>query len=88
MIRTRNLTLNNVPQLITISDNVDSPNTIAVQNTHSTAYVYLGSSNVSNSNYGFRIAPNGTFSADFTAYEKLYAVGDSGSTIAVMIMEL
>lgn len=87
MIRTRNLSLNATAQLVTITDSVETPNTIVIQNTHSSAYAYLGNEGVSSSNYGFRLQPGVVFSADFNAYEKIYAVGDSGSTIAVMIME-
>ena len=85
MLRTRNLTVNGTPALLTIADEVDSPNTISVQNTDLTNPVYLGGPSVTTSSYGIRLAPGQMWSADLGPYDKLYAVGSG--TVAVLILE-
>ena len=85
MLRTRNLTVNGTPALLTITDQVDAPNTISVQNTDSTNPVYLGGSSVTASSYGIKLAAGQIFSADLGAYDKLYAVGSG--TISILILE-
>jgi hypothetical protein len=85
MLRTRNLTLSSTPTLLTIADEVDSPNTISIQNTDESAVVYLGTENVSSSSYGVKLVAGQVWSADLGAYDKLYATGTAG--IAVLILE-
>lgn len=85
MLRTRNLTLTSTPSLLTITDSMEAPNTISVQNTDASATVYLGGENVSSSSYGVKLAPGQIWSADFGPYDKLYATGTAG--IAVLILE-
>lgn len=85
MLRTKNLTLNSTPQLLTISDEVESKNTVSVQNTDTSAYIYLGDENVSSSSYGIKLAAGQIWSADLSAYDKIYAVGSS--TAAILILE-
>jgi hypothetical protein len=87
MLRTRNLTLNSTPTLLTIVDGIETPNDFSIQNTHASAYAYIGTSAVSPTNYGHKLYPGQTFSIVLTAYDDLYAVGDSGSTVAVFINE-
>ena len=85
MLRTRNLTLSSTPTLLTITDDIDSPNTISVQNTDASATIYLGEANVSSSSYGVKLAAGQIWSADLGAYDKLYATGTAG--VAVLILE-
>jgi hypothetical protein len=85
LLRTKNLTLNSTPQLLTISDEVESKNTVSVQNTDTSAYIYLGDENVSSSSYGIKLAAGQIWSADLSAYDKIYAVGSS--TAAILILE-
>lgn len=87
MLRTRNITLSSTIQQITIPDAVDAPNAISIQNTYDTGYAYLGGASVSSTNYGVRLAPGQIFSADLSFYDKIYAVGDTGVTIAVLVIE-
>jgi hypothetical protein len=85
MLRTLNVTLSSTPTLLTITDDVDTPNTISVQNTHSSATIYLGGPDVSSSSYGVRLSAGQMWSADLGPYDKLYAVGTAGA--AVLILE-
>jgi hypothetical protein len=87
MLRTRNLTLTSTPTLLTIADVIETPNDFSIQNTHASAYAYLGTSTVSSTSYGHKLYPGQTFSITLAAYDDLYAVGDSGSTVAVFINE-
>jgi hypothetical protein len=85
MLRTRNLTLTSTPTLLTIDDGIETPNTVSIQNTSSSATLYLGGIEVSSSSYGVRLSPEQVWSADLGAYDKLYAVGTG--TVAVLILE-
>lgn len=85
MLRTRNLTLNGTPALLTFADEVDSPNTISVQNTDLSNPVYLGGQSVTTSSYGIKLAAGQIFSADLGAYDKLYGIGSG--TVSVLILE-
>jgi hypothetical protein len=87
MLRTKNLTLTSSPLELTIQDAVEQPNSIAIQNTSETQYVYIGDNNVSTSNYGYLLAPFQTISMDLSPYQSVYGVGDSGATVAVLILD-
>jgi len=85
MLRTRNLTLTSTPTLLTLSDDLETPNTVSIQNTSDSATLYLGGSSVSSSLYGVRLLAGQIWSADLGAYDELYAVGTG--TVAVLILE-
>lgn len=87
MIRTRNHTLSGTPLEMTIEDMINTPNTISIQNTSSSGYAYLGNESVSASSYGFRLYPGHSFQADLAADHKIWAVGDSGVSVAIMVIE-
>jgi hypothetical protein len=87
MLRTRNLTLNGTPQELTIDDAVDSPNSISIQNTSDTGYAYIGTQTVSSTSYGHKLFPGQSFFIDLGAENKLYATGDTGVTVSVLILE-
>lgn len=54
--------------------------TIAIQNLHSSHFVFLGSSTVSTSSYGFRLDPGQTFTATLNPEDEIYAVCDATTT--------
>ena len=85
MLRTRNLTLSSTPTLLTLTDAIDTQNTVSIQNTSDSATLYLGGPEVSSSSYGVKLLAGQIWSADFGAYDELYAVGTG--TIAVLILE-
>jgi hypothetical protein len=85
MLRTRNLTLTSTAQELTINDDINTPNTISVQNTDSSATIYLGGPAVSSSSYGVKLSAGQIWSADLAANDQLYAVGTG--TVAVLILE-
>lgn len=87
MIRTRNYVLNGTPQEMTINDMINTPNTISIENTAATGFAYIGLENVSSSSYGFKLYPGQSFMADLSSDHQLWAVGDNGVTVAVMIIE-
>lgn len=85
MLRTKNLTLTSTPTLLTTTDEIDTSNTISIQNTSDSATLYLGGAAVSSSSYGVKLLAGQIWSADLGAYDKLYAVGTG--TVAVLILE-
>lgn len=84
MTRTKNITLNSTPVLLGFDDDADGPTAIAVQNTSESATLYIGGDSVSVSNFGIKLLPGQTFSADLPPYERLYAVGSSTASILVV----
>ena len=89
MIRTRNLTLSTTaPTELTIVDSAQSANTVVVQNTNDSGYIYLGTSAVSSSSYGYKLFPGQGFTIELSAYAHLYAVSSAADmTAAVMVIE-
>lgn len=85
MLRTRNLTLTSTPTLLTVSDDLETPNTVSIQNTSDSVALYLGGPSVSSSSYGVKLLAGQIWSADLGAYDELYAVGTG--TAAVLILE-
>lgn len=85
MLRTKNLTLSETAQELTIDDMIDTPNTISVQNTDSYAALYIGGESVTTTSYGLKLAAGQVWSADLNPDDKIYAVGTS--TAAVLILE-
>jgi hypothetical protein len=85
MLRTRNLTLSSTPTLLTTTDEIETPNTVSIQNTSESATLYLGGLSVSSSSYGVRLLAGQIWSADLGANDELYAVGTG--TVAVLILE-
>ena len=58
---------------------------ITIQNVSDTAYVYLGGSGVTSSNYGFRLAPGSAFSIELPGKDPMYAItSTNGSSVAVL----
>lgn len=87
MIRTRNLLLTSTAVEATVQDSVDAPNSIAIQNTSLIGNVYVGNASVTTTNYGYKLFPSQAITMDIVPYEKIYIVGDSGTTAAVLIMD-
>jgi hypothetical protein len=85
MLRNKNLTLSGTAQELTIDDVVDTANTISVQNTDSSAPLYIGNESVTTTNYGIKLSAGQIWSADLGPDDKIYAVGTS--TAAIMILE-
>ncbi len=86
MLRTRNLTLTSTAQEITIDDDIDTVNTISVQNTHATENAFLGAANVTSSVYGIKLVPGTIWSADLGPNDQIFAVGNN-TTLAIMVLE-
>lgn len=73
---------------LTIDDEVQSANTLVVQNISDSGYVYLGTAAVTSSNYGYKLYPGQGFTIELSAYTRVYAVSSaSGMTAAVMVIE-
>ena len=58
---------------------------ITIQNTHKSAYVYIGGEGVTSNNYGYRIAPGGAWSIELTGVDAIYAITSvNDSKVAVL----
>lgn len=88
MIRHKNLTLNGTAVEVTFSDEVQSPNSMSIENTSPDKNVYIGNASVTTTNYGFKIYPAQTITIDMIPFDRIYACGDVGATVAVMVVEI
>jgi hypothetical protein len=58
---------------------------ITIQNINASGYVYVGSSNVSTTNYGFRILPNHSISFELPGFDELFIIGSADGLQAAVI---
>jgi len=87
MIRSKSLTMSATAQEVTIADAIDTPNTISIQNTHASLNAYIGTDAVTTSSYGVRLKAGEAVGFDLNSSDRLYAVGDVGATLAILIIE-
>ena len=58
---------------------------LTIQNVHETANVYIGSSSVTASNYGYKLEAGDAFSVELNPRDELYAISDvNGSSLALL----
>lgn len=88
MIRHRMYSLNGTPQDLTIHEVIDSMNTLCVQNVSAVGNIYIGSENVSDISYGHKLYPGYSMTMELSASSRVYAVGDSGTTAAVLEIDI
>jgi hypothetical protein len=82
----RQLTLNSTAQNLVFRETVHSVNTLVVQNISQIGFAYIGTADVSSTNFGFKLFPGQSFTAELAYSDNLYAAGDSG--VQVSILEL
>lgn len=62
---------------------------ITVQNINGEGYVYIGGSNLTSGNYGFRIDPSHAVSVELNGRDALYALGSTaGLSVSVFMSNL
>ena len=87
MIKTRNLTLSGTAVSVLSSDTTPSYASVAIENTSTTGFAYVGDSTVTTSNYGFKLYPAQTITMEINQYEALYLCGDTGVTVAILVLD-
>lgn len=87
MLRTAVYTLNTTPVKLSISDEVEGPSTLHVKNLDNSKHVYLGGSNVTSTSFGMKLEPLENFVIDLGPYDHLWAAGETGSSVSVLILE-
>lgn len=86
MIRTTIIELDATdPTLIGFSDEVSKASSIAVKNISASETVYIGTENVTTSDYGVTLTPDQTLTIDLGPDDSLYAIG-SGATVSVLVL--
>jgi hypothetical protein len=76
------------PVALTYEDTIQSSYTLVIQNNNNSGYVYLGSSDVSTSSYGYKLYPGQGFTVELSAFNRLYAVCSTNTmTAAVLVIE-
>lgn len=88
MIKTRNIELSSTPTNLTYTGVVDPPVALSIQNIMSSGFAYLGAENVSSTNYGHKLYPGQSFVITLAPNDKLFAVGDSGVSIAIFSLDI
>lgn len=59
---------------------------ITVQNINGSGYVYIGGSDLTSGNYGFRIDPSHAISIELNGRDTLYALGSTAGLAASVLM--
>ena len=88
MIKHRMYSLNSTPVNLVVHETIDAMNTLCIQNISSTGNVYIGSDSVTSSLYGHKLFPGSSLTIELSAAANIYAVGDSGTTVAVLESEV
>lgn len=88
MIKQRMYDLNGTPVNISIHEVIDSMNNLCIQNISNTGNVYIGTSAVTTTSYGHRLYPGSSLTIELAAAANIYAVGESGTKIAVLELEV
>jgi len=87
-IRTKLVELSATPTKIDYTDSMDRSSSVVIQNLADEGYAYIGNENVSSSNFGLRVPPEGTFDVELAAGENLYAVTNGVDSITVSVMSM
>ena len=79
------ITLSNSSAIRLTPNGTHSGLDITIQNTDGEAYVYIGGNGVTESNYGYRLAPGSAWSIELSGKDSIYAISDvNGSEVAVL----
>lgn len=88
MIRQSIVSLNSTPIDLTRSGVLDRPMALSIQNIMTTGYAYLGNENVTSSDYGHKLYPGQSFIIELAPSDRIFAVGDSGVSIALFKLDI
>lgn len=88
MIKQKIQLLNSTPVDLTYTGLVDPHSVLSIQNIMTTGFAYLGNENVTSSAYGHKLYPGQSFTIELSPNDKIFAVGDSGVSIAVFTLEM
>lgn len=88
MIKQRIQALNGTPVDLTYTGIIDPLTVLSVQNIMDSGYAYLGGENVSINNYGHKLYPGQSFTIELAPNDKLFAVGDSGVSVAIFTLDI
>jgi hypothetical protein len=80
-------TLSNTTAIQLTPNGTHSGMDITLQNVNADGYIYIGSSSVSSTNYGFRIMPNHSISFELTGNNSLYAIS-SVNNMKVAVIQI
>lgn len=88
MIKQEIKLLNSTPIDVTYTGPFDRPSVLSIQNIMTTGYAYLGNESVSSSDYGHKLYPGQSFTIELAPNDKIFAVGDSGVSIALFKLDI
>lgn len=88
MLRHRIVELTSTPVLMTTHEPVDRLNVLSIQNVMTTGFAYLGNSDVSTTTYGHKLYPGQSFTIELAPNDRVWAVGDSGVSVAIFNLDI
>ena len=88
MVRQEIIELDSTPIDLTIHGAIDPLTVMSIQNIMSTGFAYLGNENISTTSYGHKLYPGQSFTIELAPNDKLFAIGDSGVSIAKFILDI
>ena len=78
-------TLSNTSAVRLTPNGTHSGMDITIQNVDASALVYIGGENVTNSDYGYRLAPSAAWSVELSGKDAIYAISNTNSSqVAVL----
>lgn len=92
MIRTKLLTLNNIPKELSFTDEVDSHYTIVISNNSANKHALIGTENISINNYGIRLEHDSQqlILENISFKDRLYGISEDPTAnvpVSVMVIE-
>jgi hypothetical protein len=88
MIKQKIQPLSSTPVELSYTGLIDPHAVLSIQNIMSSGYAYLGNENVSSENYGHKLYPGQSFSIEMAPSDQLFAVGDSGVSVAIFTLDM
>ena len=75
--------LNSTPVNLVVRESTDARNSMSIQNISNTGFAYIGSVEVTTTNFGIKLFPGQIYTIELASSDDVWAVGDSGVQVAI-----
>jgi hypothetical protein len=80
--------LNSTPVDLTYTGIIDPLVVLSIQNIATSGFAYLGNEKVSSVDFGHKLYPGQSFTIELAPNDKIFAVGDSGVSVALFSLDI
>lgn len=88
MIKQKIQALNTTPVDLTYTGIIDPLVVLSIQNIATSGFAYLGNEKVSSADFGHKLYPGQSFTIELAPNDKIFAVGDSGVSVALFSLDI